>query len=171
MSNDDLLHLRDTLLTALQTYHAGPRTILVQLCLAISALALQFPGWEDPMETMIQSFGKNPTYVPAMLQFLTILPEEVTSNTKIPITVSGPRSLVGARVLSCGACMEQDDEYKERAAKLLTMNSLKVIELLSAYLQAPGEYPLSLPNILGFQMSARLSQVLPSPFRRKSSMR
>ncbi|EJF66951.1 ARM repeat-containing protein [Dichomitus squalens LYAD-421 SS1] len=117
MSNDDLFRLRDTLLTALQTYHAGPRTILVQLCLAISALALQFPAWEDPLETMIQSFGKNPTYIPAMLQFLIILPEEVTSNTKIPIT---------------------DDEYKERAAKLLTANALKVIELLSAYLQAPG---------------------------------
>ena len=92
------------------------------------------------METMIQSFGKNPTYVPAMLQFLTILPEEVTSNTKIPITVSGPRSLVGARVLSCGACMEQDDEYKERASKLLTANATKVTDLLSMYLQAPGSY-------------------------------
>lgn len=87
MNNNDLLRLRDTLLTALETYHAGPRTILVQLCLAISALALQLPAWDDPVQTMINSFGRNPASVPALLQFLTILPEEVTSNTKIPITV------------------------------------------------------------------------------------
>ena len=87
MGRDDLMRLKDTLLTALQTYHAGPRTILVQLCLAISALALQLPAWEDPMQTMIESFGTNPAMVPALLQFLTVLPEEVTTNTKIPITV------------------------------------------------------------------------------------
>ncbi|KAI0756727.1 ARM repeat-containing protein [Daedaleopsis nitida] len=117
MSDTDLLSLRDTLLTALETYHAGPRTILVQLCLAISALALQLPAWEDPIQTMIDSFGRNPATVPALLQFLTVLPEEVTTNTKIPIT---------------------DDDYKERAAKLLTMNAPKITELLAVYLQAPG---------------------------------
>ncbi len=87
MSTTDLLSLRDTLLTAMQTYHAGPRTILVQLCLALSALALQLPAWEDPIQTMIDSFGRNPATVPALLQFLTVLPEEVTTNMKIPITV------------------------------------------------------------------------------------
>ena len=87
MSPNDLLQLRDTLLTALQTYHAGPRTILVQLCLAISGVALQLPAWEDPVQTMIETFGANPAMVPALLQFLTVLPEEVTTNTKIPLTV------------------------------------------------------------------------------------
>lgn len=32
----------------------------------------------------------------------------------------------------------QDDEYRERAAKLLTANAPRIIELLSMYLQAPG---------------------------------
>ena len=87
MNSEDLLRLRDTLLTALETYHAGPRTILVQLCLAVSALALQLPAWEDPVQTMIDMFGRNPASVPALLQFLTVLPEELTTNMKIPITV------------------------------------------------------------------------------------
>ncbi|RPD64848.1 ARM repeat-containing protein [Lentinus tigrinus ALCF2SS1-6] len=117
MSSTDLLGLRDTLLTALQTYHAGPRTILVQLCLAISALAIQLPAWEDPVGTMIDTFGTNPAAVPALLQFLTVLPEELTTNSKIPIT---------------------DEEYKERSARLLTMNAPRVTELLAMYLQAPG---------------------------------
>ncbi|KAH9846826.1 ARM repeat-containing protein [Lenzites betulinus] len=117
MSSPDLLQLRETLLKALETYHAGPRNILVQLCLAISGLSLQLPAWDDPVQDMIDAFGRNPATVPALLQFLTVLPEEVTTNTKIPIT---------------------DDEYKERAAKLLTANATKVTDLLAMYLQAPG---------------------------------
>ncbi|KAH9837030.1 ARM repeat-containing protein [Rhodofomes roseus] len=117
MDPADIFRLRDTLVTALETYHAGPRTIMVQLCLAISGLALQLPAWEDPVQNMIDSFGRNPATVPALLQFLTILPEELCTNTKIPVT---------------------DDEYKERANTLLTSKAKTVVDLLSMYLQAPG---------------------------------
>jgi hypothetical protein len=37
---------------------------------------------------LIESYGKNPSMVPVLLQFLTVLPEELYSNTKIPVTVS-----------------------------------------------------------------------------------
>lgn len=84
----NLLALRDTLLTALERYHSGPRTINVQLCLAIAGLALQLPAWDNAVQTMIDSFGRNPATVPTLLQFLTLLPEELFGNTKIPITVS-----------------------------------------------------------------------------------
>ncbi|OSC99478.1 ARM repeat-containing protein [Trametes coccinea BRFM310] len=117
MSTADLLQLRETLIKALETYHTGPRNILLQLCLAISGLALQLPAWDDPVQDMIDAFGRNPAMVPALLLFLTVLPEEVTTNTKIPLT---------------------DDEYKERASKLLTANANKVTDLLAMYLQAPG---------------------------------
>lgn len=85
----DLLPLRDTLLTALERYQSGPRTIIVQLCLAISGLALQLPSWDNVVQNMIDSFGRNPATVPTLLQFLTLLPEELNSNTKIPVTVGG----------------------------------------------------------------------------------
>jgi transportin-3 len=84
----NLLPLRDTLLAALQTYNAGPRTIIVQLSLAIAGLALQLPAWEDPVQDLITSFGRNPTTVPTFLEFLTVLPEEITTNTRIPVSVS-----------------------------------------------------------------------------------
>ncbi|EMD41983.1 hypothetical protein CERSUDRAFT_110525 [Gelatoporia subvermispora B] len=117
MREPDLLQLRDTLLTALGRYQTGPRTIIVQLCLAISGLALQLPAWQDPVKDMIESFGRNPATVPSLLQFLTVLPEELISNTKIPIT---------------------DDEYRDRSAKLLTANAPQVLDLLSMYIQASG---------------------------------
>lgn len=82
-----LAALRDTLVAALERYHNGPRNIMVQLCLALSGVALQFPSWENPVQDMISSFGRNPATVPALLQFLTLLPEEVNTNTKIPVTV------------------------------------------------------------------------------------
>ncbi|KAF9015064.1 armadillo-type protein [Cyathus striatus] len=111
------LTLRDTLITALERYNAGPKTIVVQLCLAISGLALQLPGWDNAVQTLTDAFGRNPATVPTLLQFLTVLPEEVTGNTKIPIT---------------------DDEYRERAGSLLTDNAKEVLELLTMYIRAPG---------------------------------
>lgn len=73
---------------ALSLYHAGPRTIIVQLCLALSGLALQLPSWGNCIQDMTEHFGRNPASVPALLQFLTVLPEEINGNFRIPITVS-----------------------------------------------------------------------------------
>ena len=47
--------------------------------------------------------------------------------------------LIGVEVLNSGLDV-QDDEYKERAARLLTMNAPRVTELLAMYLQAPGAF-------------------------------
>ena len=81
------LALRDTLLNALEVYNGGPKNIIVQLSLAIIGLALQVPIWEQPVQTLIEKFGRNPSIVPTLLEFLTLLPEEVNSNTRIPISV------------------------------------------------------------------------------------
>lgn len=83
----DLPALRDTILTLLEKHHAGPRNIIVQLCLSLAGIALQMPSWPDAVQTMIDSFGRNPVTVPLLLQFLTLLPEELNGNTKIPVTV------------------------------------------------------------------------------------
>ncbi|KIP12509.1 hypothetical protein PHLGIDRAFT_97884 [Phlebiopsis gigantea 11061_1 CR5-6] len=113
----NILALRDTLVSALKTYHTGPRSLLVQLCLALSGLALQTPAWKNPVQDMIDSFGRTPNTVPVLLQFLTVLPEELTSNTRIPVT---------------------DEEYREREEVILTSNSDKIVDLLAMYLQAQG---------------------------------
>ncbi|KAG7099161.1 hypothetical protein E1B28_001032 [Marasmius oreades] len=109
--------LRDTLLTALKNYQSGPRAIIVQICLAVAGLALQYPAWENAVQTMITTFGTNPETVPVLLQFLTLLPEELHTNSKIPIT---------------------DYDWNERITNLLTKNSKQVLDLLSMYIQAAG---------------------------------
>ncbi|EIN14130.1 ARM repeat-containing protein [Punctularia strigosozonata HHB-11173 SS5] len=112
-----LLSLRDTLVSAFQQYHSGPRNILVQLCLAISGLALQLPAWENPVQSMIEAYGRNPETVPALLQFLTVFPEELTMNTRIPLT---------------------DEDYRTRCSQLLTGNAKEILEHLAMYINAPG---------------------------------
>lgn len=80
--------LRDTLVAALEQCANGPKTIIIQLCLSLSGLALQFPSWRTPVQDMIDKFGRDPAFVPTLLEFLTVLPEEINGNTKIPISVS-----------------------------------------------------------------------------------
>lgn len=79
--------LRDSLIAALQQFATGPRTVLIQICLSLAGLAVQMSDWADPVGEMIRNFGQSPQLVPALLEFLTILPEEVTGNTRIPISV------------------------------------------------------------------------------------
>jgi transportin-3 len=93
--------LKTTLLASLQRYHSGPRNIIIQLCLALAALALQYPGCHDVFQTMVDSFGRNPATVPVLLQFLTVLPDEL-NNTRIPITVS--------QLLCCFEQFNADDQ-------------------------------------------------------------
>ena len=88
-----LFPLRDTLIAALEYFKDGPRPIILQLCLALSGLALQLPTWTHAVEGLIDSYGQNPSMVPVLLQFLTVLPEELYSNTKIPVTVGWSRSV------------------------------------------------------------------------------
>ncbi|PFH50786.1 hypothetical protein AMATHDRAFT_144313 [Amanita thiersii Skay4041] len=120
--------LRDSLVSALQMYHAGPRNIVVQLCLAVSGLALQFPAWANALQSMVDTFGRDPVMVPILLQFLTVLPEELNSNTRIPVT---------------------DLEYRERSAVLLSSNVKQVLDLLSMYHQATGVTTVVQAQILG----------------------
>ncbi|KAF9076184.1 armadillo-type protein [Rhodocollybia butyracea] len=109
--------LRDTLLTALEAYSSGPRNIIVQLSLALAGLAMQFPAWDNAVDTMISKFGSNPSTVPTLLQFLTLLPEEMHTNNKIPLT---------------------DDDWSDRMSVLLANNVKKVLDLLTVYIQASG---------------------------------
>ncbi|KAG8974893.1 Nuclear import receptor, partial [Tulasnella sp. 427] len=109
--------LRDTLITAIQKYATGPRAVLIQLCLALSGLALQMKEWDNPVLDLINVLGQNPVTVPALLLFLTVLPEEVAGNTRIPMST---------------------EEFRAQEAQLLTANGSEVLKLLTMYSQAPG---------------------------------
>ena len=74
--------------------------IQTQLCLTLSALALQLKDGEDPewgdrvVPWMIERFGKEAKDVGTLLEFLQVLPEEVTSNQRIPVDVRRPLTAV-----------------------------------------------------------------------------
>lgn len=65
----------------------GARPILVQVCLALADLAVQMVEWEHVVHGLIEDLGKDVTMVPALLEFLRVLPEEV-GNPKIAMAVS-----------------------------------------------------------------------------------
>lgn len=111
--------LRDTLLTALSAYASGPRVIQTQLSLALSGLALQLDEseWPTVVPGMIERFGSSPQTVSVLLEFLTVLPEEVITNHRIPIS---------------------NDFYNARCHFLLSAAASEVLKLLSMYVQASG---------------------------------
>ncbi|SJX61756.1 related to MTR10-involved in nuclear protein import [Sporisorium reilianum f. sp. reilianum] len=111
--------LRDTLLTALSAYASGPRVIQTQLSLALSGLALQLDEseWPTVVPGMIERFGASPETVPVLLEFLTVLPEEVITNHRIPVS---------------------NDFYNARCHFLLSAAAPEILKLLSMYVQATG---------------------------------
>lgn len=116
---DAQLSLRDTLIDALAIYAAGPRVVQTQLCLALAALALQLPEshWPNVVPGMIDRFGKSADTVNVLLEFLSVLPEEVAQNHRIPVS---------------------NATYHERMPQLLTQQATVVLELLSMYIRADG---------------------------------
>lgn len=89
LDSPSLVSLRSSLLSGLRIFSVvpGSRPILVQVCLAIADLAVQMMEWNDVVHGLVEEFGKEVEMVPALLEFLRVLPEEV-ANPKITITVS-----------------------------------------------------------------------------------
>jgi transportin-3 len=54
----------------------------------MAILAIQMPQWKNVVAQFVELFGKSPETIPALLEFLTVLPEEVNNNNRIPIGVS-----------------------------------------------------------------------------------
>ncbi|EPQ28739.1 uncharacterized protein PFL1_03542 [Pseudozyma flocculosa PF-1] len=116
------VQLRDTLLHALTLYTSGPRVIQTQISLSLSALALQMPesDWPKVVPSMIEKFGGSAETVGTLLEFLTVLPEEVMSNHRIAI---------------------EEEQYYTRMPTLLSEPAPEVLKTLSMYIQAPGITP------------------------------
>ncbi|KAL9941135.1 hypothetical protein V8E36_000623 [Tilletia maclaganii] len=109
--------LRDTLLDALQAYGAGPRVLQTQVALALSALALQMEEWKQVIPSVVERFGSDPAMVPALLEFLTVLPEEIVSNHRIPV---------------------DEMMYHVRVSEVLTEHADHLLQVLAMYAGAKG---------------------------------
>ncbi len=141
----------DTLLVALQGYVGGPRVIQLRICLALAAMALQMgeEQWPDVVGGMMQRFGNEPQTVGLLLEFLTVLPEEITSNHRIPIEVSLGlplelavehwKALRRGRAHAPSPNATQSDMYRTRVQQILGNSVDEVLKRLSMYISAQGE--------------------------------
>lgn len=71
----------------LAIYHAGPKPIRLQLCVCLANLAIQMTEWKDVLSLVVSTLGTEPATLPCVLDFLRVLPEEVTHGRKINLTV------------------------------------------------------------------------------------
>lgn len=82
---DSVVALRDSVLNLLVGFAAGPRPIQVQLCVCLSSLAIQMLGWKDVLGTVGAALGSSAG--DCVLEFLKVLPEEVSEGRKINLSV------------------------------------------------------------------------------------
>ena len=76
------MSLRDSLIDHISK--ADPETssaITTQLCLALADLLLQIPTWHGAAQQLITKFGSEDRHLPALLEMLLVLPEEVNSRS------------------------------------------------------------------------------------------
>ncbi|KAK3180450.1 Nuclear import receptor [Lecanicillium sp. MT-2017a] len=111
----ELPALRNQILLQLKQYAGGPKPIRVQLCVCLAILAIQMKDWDDVLPTVVQSLGDSAESHACILDFLRVLPEEVTEGRKINLS---------------------DDELADRTKVLLADNSDRVVQLLINYAQS-----------------------------------
>lgn len=87
LPRETLPSLRETLLGVLATFRAGPKPIRMQLCVCLANLAIQMTEWKDVLSMIVNTLGNDAESIPCVLDFLRVLPEEVTEGRKINLTV------------------------------------------------------------------------------------
>lgn len=92
LPRDSWPSLRATLLAAAATYATSLRAVRTQLCLAVVYLAVQDTSWMDVVPATIKSWF-NPDQVVLLLEFLTVLPQELCGDSKFMISVRSIESL------------------------------------------------------------------------------
>lgn len=82
---DAVVALRDSVLNLLVAFASGPRPIQTQLCVCLASLAIQMVAWKDVLALVGSALGSSAG--DCVLEFLKILPEEVTEGRKINLSV------------------------------------------------------------------------------------
>ncbi|XP_046845172.1 transportin-3-like [Xenia sp. Carnegie-2017] len=104
--------LKNSLLDHVTQLHNSTQAILTQLCLAIADLAIQMPQWPSPVKDLVERFSKTMEMIPALLELLQYLAEEVKSEH-----------------LRIGA------NRREEVGNQLRQSSIVVIQLLNACIE------------------------------------
>ncbi|KAF2138008.1 uncharacterized protein K452DRAFT_93741 [Aplosporella prunicola CBS 121167] len=137
--------LRDTLLGVLAAFRAGPKPIRMQLCVCLANLAIQMTEWKDVLQVIVATLGNDPESIPCVLDFLRVLPEEVTEGRKINLT---------------------EDELIERTKELLEDNAQQVLALLGQYSrssESAAKNPQLMDCINAWTREVPLNDIVNSP--------
>ncbi|MCJ1244960.1 Nuclear import receptor [Trapelia coarctata] len=102
--------LRDSILSLLSSFRDGPRPIRTQLCVCLANLAIQMTEWKNVLQTVGSTLGSDAG--DCILEFLQVLPEEVTEGRKINLT---------------------EEDLISRTKELLEDNCAQVMTLLIQY--------------------------------------
>lgn len=84
--------VRTQILELLKLYAPGPKPIRVQLCVCLAILAIQMLEWKDVLPLVVSSLGEQPESHACILDFLRVLPEEVTEGRRTNLSVCGLRT-------------------------------------------------------------------------------
>ncbi|OBA20495.1 ARM repeat-containing protein [Metschnikowia bicuspidata var. bicuspidata NRRL YB-4993] len=114
LPNEALPLLKDSMLELLSVYAAKEKLIRTQLSLALCQLALQYLGWLNAINDITARLLTQ-EHVPALLEFLKSLPEELTDANKTPLT---------------------DEEFNSRTSELITSNVQHVLLLLKSLIDS-----------------------------------
>ncbi|KAG9234962.1 armadillo-type protein [Amylocarpus encephaloides] len=107
--------LRDQVLELLKTFSTGVRAIRIQLCVSLATLAIQMINWKDVIQMVVATLGNSNESHTTILDFLKVLPEEVSEGRKINLT---------------------EDEVHMKTQELLGDNAGSVLRLLLNYTQS-----------------------------------
>ncbi|KAF2113306.1 armadillo-type protein [Lophiotrema nucula] len=137
--------LRDSIMQNLVTFRNGPKPIRLQLCVCLANLAIQWTEWKDVLPLVVSSLGADPSTLPCVLDFLRVLPEEVTHGRKINLTES---------------------ELVIRTGELIEENAQQALQLLTRYAQsspAAAQNPQLLNCITSWMREVPLDSIISSP--------
>ncbi|KAL6710949.1 Nuclear import receptor [Coniothyrium glycines] len=140
-----LSELRASIMRNLATFHAGPKPIRLQLCVCLANLAIQMTEWKDVLKDVVSTLGTDPATLPCVLDFLRVLPEEVTHGRKIALT---------------------EHELTMRTAELIEDNTQQALELLIRYAtssSAAAQNPQLLNCITSWIREIPLDSIINSP--------
>ncbi|KAK3319342.1 armadillo-type protein [Apodospora peruviana] len=115
ITEGDLPALRSQILLLLKKFAPGPKPVRVQLCVCLAILAIQMQAWKDVLSTVVAALGNDVASHACILDFLRVLPEEVTEGRKITLS---------------------EDDLTQRTTELLTNNADQVVQLLINYAQS-----------------------------------
>ncbi|CAJ2512913.1 Uu.00g010320.m01.CDS01 [Anthostomella pinea] len=137
--------VRTQLLELLKLFAPGPKPIRVQLCVCLAILAIQMTEWKDVLPLVVSSLGNHPGSHACILDFLRVLPEEVTEGRKITLT---------------------EDELNARTTELLGDNAPQVVQLLINYAHSSPEAasnPQLLECITSWLREVPVNEIVSSP--------